>query len=67
LEEKPEDEEGTTSDARQKRIDKMQKAWTGSPHTSGGREGHTSDEECKEEPEPKPQKKAYDPLDNLIG
>lgn len=68
LEEKPEDEEGTTSDARQKRINKMQKAWTGSPHTSGGREGHTSDEECKDEPKAEePRKKAYDPLDNLIG
>lgn len=68
LEENTEDD-GTTSDARQKRIAKMQNAWTGSPHTSGGREGHTSDEECKEpekKEEPKKQK-AYDPLDNLIG
>lgn len=40
-------EEDATSDARQKRVAKMSKSWAGSPHTSGGREGHTSDEEQK--------------------
>lgn len=46
LEEKPEEEE-ITSDARSKRVAKMKSSWTGSPHTSGGRDGTTSDEEAK--------------------
>ena len=46
-ESKPEDEMAT-SDARTKRIAKMKSSWTGSPHTSGGRDGQTSDEEQKE-------------------
>lgn len=62
--------EESTSDARQKRIAKMKSNWTGSPHTSGGREGHTSDEGCKEslddkEEEKVEKKKEYDPLDRL--
>lgn len=44
-------EDQTTSDARTKRVNKMKDSWTGSPHTSGGRNGTTSDEKCKEEPE----------------
>ena len=67
-EDEVEEEEDSTSDARQKRIAKMQSSWTGSPHTSGGRDGKTSDEECKEgieEEEEKPKKKAYDPMDRF--
>lgn len=65
-EEKPEEKEveaeddETTSDARTKRINKMKSSWTGSPHTSGGRDGTVSDENCKEEPSEAP---AYDRLD----
>lgn len=46
-----EKEDAITSDARTKRINKMKDAWKGSPHTSGGRDGTTSDEKCKEEPD----------------
>lgn len=45
-----EDDDDVTSDARAKRVAKMKDAWKGSPHTSGGRDGTTSDEEAKEEP-----------------
>jgi hypothetical protein len=54
------DEDKTTSDMRTKRAAKMKSSWTGSPHTSGGRNGTVSDENCKEEPTEAP---AYDRLD----
>ena len=66
VEEKTEDDaDKTTSDARTKRVNKMKNAWQGSPHTSGGRDGTVSDENCKaapakEEPSEAP---AYDRLD----
>lgn len=63
VEEKTEDEgdaDKTTSDMRAKRTAKMKSSWTGSPHTSGGRNGTVSDENCKEEPTEAP---AYDRLD----
>lgn len=65
VEEKTEDsdeseaEDKTTSDMRTKRAAKMKSSWTGSPHTSGGRNGTVSDEETKEAPEAP----AYDRLD----
>lgn len=65
LDEKQPEDEMATSDARTKRIAKMQSSWTGSPHTSGGRDGKTSDEEQKE-PIETPEKDEYkDFMDDL--
>lgn len=67
VEEKTEDtdteDDKTTSDMRTKRAAKMKSSWTGSPHTSGGRNGTVSDENSKEEPATETEAPAYDRLD----
>lgn len=61
--ENTDEDDKTTSDIRTKRAAKMKSSWKGSPHTSGGRDGTVSDENCKEEPETEAEAPAYDRLD----